>query len=140
MLSTTKQFVKFLEKKDIRFTHYEATEKRREIIKVGFKGENKDGIEVLFFFDPSEKAVGVKCFSIAKVPEAKLANMYALLNNLNGEYRWVKFYIDDENEVTASSDATITKATADEVCYDRLLRFLDIVDEVYPQIMKTLWS
>ena len=140
MLSTTKQFVKFLEKKDIRFTHYEATEKRREIIKVGFKGENKDGIEVLFFFDPSEKAVGVKSFSIAKVPEAKLASMYALLNNLNGEYRWVKFYIDDENEVTASSDAAITKATADEVCYDRLLRFLDIVDEVYPQIMKTLWS
>ena len=138
------KFKETLERKDFQFDYYEATEKRDEAIKVSIRGEKADSIETIFFFDKDDEtgsgSVNVKSFTIAKVPAEKLMDMYVTLNDLNSHYRWIKFYIDKDNEVTASGDAIIDAQTAGEECFEIMCRYMGIIDDIYPTLMKVIWA
>ena len=82
----------------------------------------------------------VRIFSIARVPKNKTAAVLEVLNALMIEYRWLRFYLDSDNEVTAAIDAVITEETAAPVAGELLARGLNIVDDIYPRIMKVLWA
>ena len=133
-------FKAYLESKDVKYTYFEATEERNEAVKVSFSGNNAESIASFFFFDKDGGSVNIKSFSIAKVAEGKIPTMYALLNALNNEYRWAKFYLDKDNEVTCSSDAVLGAENAGAECFELLIRLTDIIDEVYPRIMKAIWG
>lgn len=126
--------------KEIRYDYYEPNESRNEAIRVSFGAKNKDSISLLLFIDEDGNSINVKSFSVAKVPENKLMDMYVCLNDLNNQYRWVKFYVDSDNEVTVSGDAIVDEASAGEECLEIVIRYIGIIDDVYPNIMKTLWA
>ncbi len=126
--------------KEIRYDYYEPSESRNEAIRVSFGAKNKDSISLLLFIDKDGNSINVKSFSVAKVPENKLMDMYVCLNDLNNQYRWVKFYVDSDNEVTVSGDAIVDEASAGEECLEIVIRYIGIIDDVYPNIMKTLWA
>ena len=129
-----------LEEKDVRYDYYERTESRNEAIKVSYRGDNAESVSVIIFFDEDGESINAKSFSIAKVPSAKLMDIYVLLNEINHEYRWVKFYVDSDDEVTVSGDAIINETTAGEECLEIIHRYVGIIDEVYPRIMKVIWA
>ena len=93
-----------------------------------------------FIFGEDEKDVALKVFSLAKVQEEKLAEGYKLCSELNAKWRWVKFYIDSDNEITAEIDAVIEPMTTGDECFELLLRTLDIVDKSYPEMMRLIWN
>ena len=126
--------------KGVRYDYYERTEERNEAIKVSYRCDNAESVSVILFFDEDGGSLNAKSFSIAKVPEAKLMDTYVLLNELNCEYRWVKFFIDDDNEVTVSGDAIIDETNAGEECYEIIQHYVGIIDDVYPRIMKVIWA
>lgn len=140
MLQVTQSFINKLESKDLRYDYYEGTAERNERIRVGFNGEHGNEIAFYFFFDPNGTTVNIKVFSICKVSAEKLMDLYVLLNQLNCEYRWVKFYLNDDNEVTCSGDAVLQPESAGEELYELLSRFLGIIDDLYPRIMKAVWA
>ena len=45
-------------------------------------------------------------------------------------YRWMRFYVDSDNEFTAALDAVINGETIGEECYELLGRAVSIVDDV----------
>ena len=130
----------FLEEKDVRYDYFERTEERNEAIKVSYRGDNAESVSVILFFDEDGESINVKSFSIAKVPSAKMMDMYVLMNEINNEYRWVKFYLDSDDEVTVSGDAIISAETAGDECLEIIHRYVGIIDEVYPRIMKVIWA
>ena len=109
-------------------------------VRVRFSGDNMPSIPVTFFFGDDGRDVTVHVFSIAKVPEEKVGNACFACSNLNAQWRWVKFYLNSDNEITASLDAVIDPYTTGEECFELLIRTTDIVDKAYPDIMKMLWS
>jgi hypothetical protein len=67
--------------------------------------------------------------------------MYQLCSELNQEYKWAKFYVDEsDNTLTVQDDAIIQLDTCGAECYELLARLVLIVDEVYPKMMKTIWQ
>ena len=58
----------------------------------------------------------------------------------HSEYRWVKFYINAEYDVNVQLDAIVNSETSGPVAVELLLRTMKIIDEVYPRIMKAVWS
>ncbi len=66
--------------------------------------------------------------------------MLDTVNKLNVKYRWLSFYIDDDEEVTCNADSLLNADTAAEVCFNLLVRFITIVDEAYPEMMKVLYN
>ncbi|WP_300135196.1 YbjN domain-containing protein [uncultured Oscillibacter sp.] len=135
MNTAVKFFTDYMEKKNVRYTIL-----RDDLVQVSFKGKNMPQIEVRFCFGDDGRDVSAHVFSIAKVPDEKVGNACFACSNLNDKWRWVKFYLDSDNEVTAGLDAVIDPYTTGEECFELLIRMCDIVDEAYPDIMKMLWS
>ena len=138
MSVTARSFMTKLESRDLKYTYNEAIEGRNENVRVSFNGKYGNTVALTFFIDPDGTTVNIKVFTICKCLEEKLMEMYVQLNQLNYEYRWVKFYLDEDNEVTVSGDAVVTPETAGEELFELMARYLNIIDEVYPRIMKVV--
>ena len=140
MLKSVANFISTLESKEIKYTHYPKEENRKEIVKISYTAKHNNSLSFYFFFDDDGESINLKIWDICKVSEEKMMEMYVVLNEINYEYRWVKLYIDKDNEVTASGDAIIDENTAGEECCEILGRYLSILDDVYPRLMKVLWA
>ena len=140
MLQAVSRFLTVLDQRKINYDHYPAEEDRKERVRVDFSGDHVNNLTMVFFFDDDGESVNIKCFSICKVTPDKLMDIYVKLNELNYNYRWIKFYLDEDNEVTQSGDAIIDEETAGEECFELLGRYVNILDDCYPEIMKALWA
>ena len=68
-----------------------------------------------------------------------------ICNSLNCEYRWLRFYVDDDCDVVVSIDAVLGEDSylddaCGEMCMFYLKRVISILDEAYPQIAKARWA
>ena len=140
MLPVAYSFIQSLNANNYRFTHNEAQDGRKEHIRISFNGDHGNTISQNFIFDPDGTSVNIVAFSICKVSSDKMMDMFVLLNEFNSNYRWLKFYIDDDNEVTVSADAVIEPVTAGDELSEIMHRFNRIIDEVYPRLMKICWG
>jgi hypothetical protein len=140
MSQAAQNFTSYLDSKGVRYDYHEATSERNEYVKITFGGKNAESVSTTFFFDSNGTSINVKSFSIAKIPSNKLMDMYVSLNELNAQYRWVKFYVDSDNEVTVSGDVIVDPSNSGTECYEIMIRYISIIDDVYPNIMKVIWG
>lgn len=135
MVEYAKLFTEHMDSEGIKYTV-----QKEHVVKVVYTGENKDDIAVFVIFDEDGDAyVQFKCWDIEKF-KGKRENALAVCNSLNAEYRWVKFYIDDEDDIVASIDAMIDYTSCGKECLMLVHRVVSIVDEAYPQIAKARWA
>lgn len=112
-----------------------------EVIQARYSADNVDRVEVRLFFDEDNRSVAVRSFNICKVAEARKPAIYETCSKLNDKFRWVKFYVDeDDNTVTAAMDAIIQLDSCGEESKELILRTVGIVDDAYPELMKALWA
>ena len=85
--------------------------------------------------------MAIRVWTIAKTTNTRqVAAVSLVLNDLNNNYRWYRWYLDDDREVTAAVDAVITADTIGAIVYELVQRGVNIIDENYPKVMKALWS
>ena len=111
------------------------------IFSVRYTGEKLNDIDVLIGFDEdNDPHVTFKCFSIGEFPKDKYAKALVTCNRSNLKYRWVKFFLNENNEVTVSGDMILDEQTCGNNCEEMVHRVVGIVDDTYPEFMKTRWS
>lgn len=116
------------------------TVQKENFIKVLYRGDNLDSIPVFAIFDEdNDPLVAFKCWDIANFKN-KEADALIVCNILNAEYRWVKFYLDKDNDIVASIDAIIDLDTCGSECMALVRRVVNIVDDAYPRIAKARWA
>lgn len=138
MNSAARLFCDYLEQRKVRYH-----ELGPDAIRVSYAGDNCPSIAVNFKFSDDGRDVAIRCYSIAKIKEEDAKQYLGALytcSELNRNYRWVKFYLDSDNEVTAEDDAVIDPYTTGEECYKLLGHMVNIVDETYPVFMKIVWG
>lgn len=101
------------------------------------KGENTD-VKVISFFE--DHIVSNRVWGIAKVPENKLADALFLCNQFNDQYKFMKFVIDDDYEITLQTDAIVDGDTAGKEAFSLVIQMIGIVDETYGKFMKLIWA
>ncbi|MCD8192406.1 MAG: YbjN domain-containing protein [Oscillospiraceae bacterium] len=97
-------------------------------------------IDVIVAFEEDCKYAAFRCFNFAKAPKDRFGHAMIACNELNKKYKWVKFYLDDDGDVTAENDAILDAATCGEVCFELMIRMTQIVNEAYPVIMKAIYA
>lgn len=118
---------------------------------IGFNAsEYPDGdILIRFIFDgkptnyifSGEDGCYVSMFTqFENVPDEKLSDLYAECNALNAEYRWLKFYIDKDNDLMIGDDAIVSAESAADECFELLIRRFNIIKEAKPKIMRAIYS
>jgi len=122
-----KLFASYMDLKDIKYTVHEDN----DLITVDFvNGDHYDKIRITFVADDDGDSVAVRAFSLRQYSKAQLPAAYAFCNRMNYKYRWVRFYVDSDDELTAAIDAVVTPATAGAECFELLARTVNIVDDV----------
>ena len=93
-----------------------------------------------FISNNDNNDVVVMTDSIARFPEDKRENGLALVNTLNWEYRYVKFLFGSMGDLYAQYDFPVYLGDDEvgKVCIEITTRFLNIIDEAYPRIMKAI--
>ena len=136
MADYKKLFTSHMDQKGIKYSISD-----QNTVKVTFSGDNMKSIDVFVFFDKNGgRSVAFRSWSFATFKEDKLATAYKVCNDLNNQYRWVKFFIDKDGDVIAQIDAVVNEETCGKECMEMVGRMVNISDEVYPSIMKTLWT
>lgn len=97
-------------------------------------------IKIMAIFDGDSEVCSVRCFSVARVPEEKFGQLLMLCNDLNREYKFMKFLIDDDNDLNIEEDALLDDGTAGKEAFTLVAQLIRIVDKVYPRIMKEMYS
>ncbi len=119
------KFIAVLKREGIKYD----VSKDKPYVYIKYKGDNFDSLTFSFFFDEDGESVALKVFSIVEFQPNQLLDAYEYCNKMNASYRWIKFYVDDDNELTADMDAVINERTVGEECYELLGRAVRIVDK-----------
>ena len=138
MNSAARLFCDYLDQKKVKYTKLDS-----DAVKLSYTGKNCPSIDVTFVFGDDGRDVEIRSYSIAKInaedPKQHLGALIAC-SEMNKKYRWIKFYLDDDNEITAEDDAVIDPYTTGEECYKLLGHMVNIVDKAYPLFMKVVWG
>ena len=113
-----------------------------DVLWMGFRTDNIEAIKIYMIFDKEREdfIVSFKAFNVCKFPAEKTELMYKVCSQMNRQYRWVKFYVDEsDNTITCQDDAMIQLETAGKECLDLVARMVQICDTVYPELMKAIW-
>lgn len=141
MHSSTQQFVRAMDAKDIKHSDPETAAGGREAVTVIYSGENIPSIRMRFFFNRDCEDVAIRVFDIVKVPDSKVDGFFKTVNEANRRFRFFKFVLDtDDNTVQAELDAAFRTHDVGEICLELMARCVDICDKAYPDFMKALWA
>ena len=107
----------------------------RPIVFTTYNGDNFKSQRFSMFFDEDGKSIAMRVFSILNFSPDQLMYAYEFCNKMNMKYRWLRFYVDDDLELTAAMDAVITLDTCADECREILGRTVSIVDDVYGELI-----
>lgn len=135
MVKYLQLFKEFLDSKSIK---YEVIDEVSMIIKN--RGDKwTDGRFLLTFDSKDRPEVGILGGYITTYNAEKRDAGIKICNSLNAQYRWVKFYVDDSNNVVCEIDA-IFEETNLATILTLLIKMINIIDQSYPELMKLAWQ
>ena len=74
------------------------------------------------------------------VPAEKIPDMLVVCNELNSTYKWVKFYLDSDNDLVLQDDAILSPDSAADEVFELMLRMFDVGKDAKNQIMKAIYA
>ena len=122
------------------FEHVSSYE--RPMISMNFGGGDFSytHITINVIFDEDGESAQVLTSPIASVPPEKTSRLLLTLNDCNTKFRWVKFYLDADNDVIADGDVLFDEQNAADVVIEMVMRAASIIDDAYADIMRGIWS
>ena len=115
-------FMRHMDRNDIKYTDV-----KENVVKVSYTGDNLQTIPIYVFFDKDgDPLVSFKCWNIANFKGKEAAG--------------IMFYIDDDADVITQIDSYVDEENCGSVCLSLVRRMVNIIDETYPDIMRTIWG
>ena len=99
-----------------------------------------DHIAFTVAFDEDGESAQIVSSAIASVPRQKTEKLLAVLNQCNSEFRWARFYLDEDNDVIADTDVVFGEDGAGFAVVESIMLAASVVDDAYPEIMKGIWG
>ena len=139
MLETTANFIETLKKNDWKYKDVQSLESGNELVCCGVNCKMTT-VDYHFFFDKDGRAVTMRVFRLFAVPIDKKLQIMEVMNDANKNYRWAKFFIDNETWMSIQIDAIINSETAGAVCLELMIRTSQIIDATYSKFMHEIWA
>lgn len=99
-------------------------------------------IKIYAIFKNNNNVVDIKCHNLVKITEKQFPQALLCCNRLNNDYKWVKFYIDeeDEYELTVQVDALLDEESAGREVMRLMILLCNICDEAFPRLNRAIWA
>jgi len=132
-----KMFTSLLEENQLT---YRFLDEEESTLRVGWKLKATN-ISLFFKFAEDGSNVHFEGHEFLMVPEGNIEQMYKICNQMNRDFRWVKFSVNEElKEVVVEGDAVIQLDSCAQECLELMIRTTRIIDEAYPRFMKEMWA
>ena len=105
MMPVVKSYLDELTKNDMNYFPIEEQD-GKTVVTVGIALSNTN-IRVMVIFDEDGKSAAIRCYGLLRVTQEQCPMALLACNELNKQKRWVKFLIDDDNDVNLEDDAVI---------------------------------
>lgn len=129
-----------LAEQGLNFDHVDEFENPMIVLNFGGGDFSYTHVAIHVVFDLDGTSVQVITSPIASAPAEKTSTVLFALNECNRKFRWVKFYLDDDNDVIADTDMLFDEQNIGEAVIEIVMRTANIIDEAYADIMKAVWS
>lgn len=133
MLICAELFVSNLKSKNLTYDVQDLGDKTL----VSFPYQN---MKILFLFAGQQGEQAQLITSLEHVPEDKFVDLVLACNQLNNQFRFIKFTVDKDNDVMARADAILDTTSAGDECFELLIRSLQIIQDAKPLIMKSIYA
>lgn len=90
--------------------------------------------------DGSKNDVAMRVFTLARYPDEHKRDAYPLLASLQRKYRFIKFTLDKAGDINLEYDMPSCTESTGKSAVEMVVRTMKIVDEVYPEIMRSVWG
>ena len=134
MLACAELFAEDLKSKNLNFTINEAAD-GDVVVKFPY-----DGKFTTFVFSGDEGRYVSMYTLFDSVPADRVSDVIICCNSLNAMYKWLKFYVDKDNDLMIQDDAIISQDTAAEECFELLLRRINILKDEKVRIMRAIYG
>lgn len=134
----TKKIYDAMEAKGLKASIQEIDES--SVVNVGFSLDNGAPIQIRFVSMDEDNDVGMYVAELVHVEADKAKNLLPVLNRFNTKYRYVKFALDRDNDINVKYDLPLSNDEVGECALEMVARFVQIIREVYPELMRTLWN
>ena len=139
MLQTTTDFLETLKKNEWKYKDLHELENGNDRVCCGVNCKLTT-VDFNFFFDKSGRSFVMRVFRLFAVPIDKKLQIMDLMNTVNKDYHWTKFFIDDDSWMNIQADAIVTNENAGEVAMELMLRTSQIIDGTYAKFMHEIWA
>ena len=102
--------------------------------------ENGGSYKIRFISTDDDNDVAVRVFGILKADETNRHKLLPVLNALNAKYRYVKFIMDGDGDVNLEYDYLLNCPDPSASAPEIIARFVKIIDEAYPDLMRAMWA
>ena len=126
---TTQSFIEALEENGLTYTYRGLDDDKTESVFVDVTLEDGPDLAFRYYFDPDLDLVEVRVFNFIDFRESALGDVLVDINQLNYDYRFVKFYADmTDISVTLSEDLIVRPDQDDlkEIFMDSLIYMYSI--------------
>jgi len=102
--------------------------------------KNGGSYRVRFISSDDDNDVSVRAYAIVSVDSAKRSKVLEAINTVNDKYRYAKFVIDEDNDINVEYDFPVRSKNVEKCASEILSRFVNIIDEAYPVIMRAVFG
>lgn len=129
---------KTFDEKNIRYRVNQVGE--ASAVEAGFMLDNGPNVVVRFISRDDDNDVAVRVFDLIKVNEEQRATVGKVINELNKEFRYLKFVMHDSGSVHVENDLYLRTENVGEIAAEVFIRYMQILKQAYPKLMKALWA
>lgn len=137
MLSCAQKFIDFMELTGAPFSVKEMDD--GSVVVSCRNSGTKSDINVIFSGDDDGKHVGFRTV-FDHCPKDRYPAAMVACNALNNQYRWLKFYLDDDGDIMVEDDAIVFEDSAAAECFELIARTVSILEEARPILMRVMYG
>lgn len=102
--------------------------------------KNGGSYRIRFISRDDDHDVAVRVFSLVSVEPDCQNKILSTVNELNAQYRFVKFAMDDDGDINLEYDYPVSDPNPAASARELVIRISNIVDEAYPKLMRAMWA
>lgn len=128
--ASTQNFINELESNGIKYTYRGVNDNGREQVRVSYASDNYDSIVFNIFFSKDSNTVRVYVWNLVDVAAGKNFTLN-VLNQLNKDYLYAKFYLDESDSTVTCEMEGFFKSNNDAgfITKSIMLKLLDIIED-----------
>lgn len=97
-------------------------------------------VTVQIFSTDDDDDAAIRIHRLCHAEPGKHASLLSAVNQANGDFRFAKFVLNDNGDVSVQADLPLNVGNVGAAALEITMRLLNIIDNVYPAFMKAIWG